>query len=243
MSWNTNRLNFLGRRLTGLLQEAREPLAPFLGVQRDDFVFVPNATMGTNIVARSLALQPGDEVLTTNCEYGAADRTWHFVCQERGASYIKQPITVPFTDEATFVTQLWAGVTEHTKVIFLSHVTAPTATIFPIAAIAQRARQEGILTVIDGAHAPGQISLDLTALGVDFYTGNLHKWLLAPKGCAFLYARPEVQALLKPLVVSWGYESDRARCITVSRLFWLGRHARSGSISHCTGSTGLLSGT
>jgi isopenicillin-N epimerase len=103
---------------------------------------------------------------------------------------------------------LWKGVTSKTKVIFLSHITSPTATIFPVAAVCERARQEGILTVVDGAHAPGQIPLEMESIGADFYGGNLHKWLCAPKGAGFLYAHPSVQPLLKPLIVSWGYESE-----------------------------------
>jgi isopenicillin-N epimerase len=103
---------------------------------------------------------------------------------------------------------LWKGVTSKTKVIFLSHITSPTATIFPVAAVCERARLEGILTVVDGAHAPGQIPLDMDSMGADFYGGNLHKWLCAPKGAGFLYSKPDVQQLLKPLIVSWGYESE-----------------------------------
>jgi isopenicillin-N epimerase len=190
-----------------LLADARAQLAAYLGAGADDLVFVPNATFGINIVARSLAFEPGDEVLSTNHEYGAADRTWRFLCRERGASYINQPIELPITTPDAMVEQLWAGVTERTKVIFLSHITSPTALIFPIAEVCRRARAAGIVTVVDGAHAPGQVPLDLEAIGADFYLGNCHKWLCAPKGAGFLYARPDRQASLQPLIVSWGWEA------------------------------------
>jgi isopenicillin-N epimerase len=134
------------------------------------------------------------------------DRTWRFLSKEGGFRYINQPVSLNSRED--FVESFWRAVTPRTKVIFLSHITSPTAVIFPIEDVVQRARTAGILTVIDGAHAPGQLPLNLDALGADFYGGNLHKWLCAPKGAGFLYARPEVQLLLKPLVVSWGYEAE-----------------------------------
>ena len=199
-------VEFLGRRLPGLLAEARAALAGYLGTQAENLVFVPNATHAMNIVARSLALEPGDEVLGTDHEYGAVERTWRFVCGQRGASYRTQPLPLPVTTAEALVAQLWQGVTERTRVLVLSHITSPTALIFPVAEVCRRARAAGIITVIDGAHAPGQIDLHLDALGADYYLGNCHKWLSAPVGAGFLYARPERQAALQPLVVSWGYE-------------------------------------
>jgi isopenicillin-N epimerase len=225
-------VEFLGRRHGGLMLEARTELGKYLGTDANNLVFTSNVTVSLNIVARSLDLKPGDEVLATDHEYGALDRTWRFLAKERGFKYINQPI--PFITENSetrfshrgkkpvisahsavqdlspqwFVDQLWKGVSPRTRVIFLSHITSPTALMFPVEAVIRRARTEGILTIIDGAHAPGQTLLNLDALGADFYGGNLHKWLCAPKGAGFLYARPEVQHLLKPLVVSWGYESE-----------------------------------
>jgi isopenicillin-N epimerase len=202
-------VEFLGRRLHGLLADAREQLALYLGTQADNLVFVPNATHGMNIIARSLRLQVGDEVLLTNHEYGAVERTWRFICEQSGAQYRCQPISLPVSNPDTLLEQLWEGVTEHTRVIVVSHITSPTALIFPVAAICRRAAAQGILTVIDGAHAPGQIEVNLDALQADFYTGNCHKWLSAPVGAGFLYARPERQPLLSPLVVSWGWRAER----------------------------------
>jgi isopenicillin-N epimerase len=207
-------VEFLGRRHNGLMLEARSALGKYLGTDANNLVFTSNVTVSLNIVARSLDLKPGDEVLATDHEYGALDRTWRFLAKERGFKYINQPIPTPLPKMGegegvrAFVDALWKGVTPRTRVIFLSHITSPTALMFPVEAVVRRARTEGILTVIDGAHAPGQTPLQLDSLGADFYGGNLHKWLCAPKGAGFLYARPDVQHLLKPLVVSWGYESE-----------------------------------
>ncbi len=198
---------FLGRQVAALDLEARQPLGDYLHTAPQNLVFVTNATQGVNIIARSLALHPGDEILTTDHEYGACDYTWEFICHKTGASYIHQPIPLPARSLAEMADQLWQGVTPRTRLIYISHITSPTALRLPVELICARARQAGILTLVDGAHAPGQIPLHLEALGTDFYTGNLHKWALAPKGAAFLYARPEVQNMVEPLVVSWGYHA------------------------------------
>jgi isopenicillin-N epimerase len=200
---------FLGRRIDDLLTEARAPLAAYLNTARDNIIFVQNATTGVNIVARSLRWGKGDEILTTDHEYGACDYTWGQVCADTGATYVRVPIPLPVTTHADFVERLWAGVTPRTKMIYISHITSPTALTFPVAEICRRARAAGIMTLIDGAHAPGQVPIDLTAIDADFYTGNCHKWLCAPKGSAFLYARPEHQPLLYPPTISWGWTEAR----------------------------------
>ncbi len=198
-------VEFLGRRREKLIDEARAKLADYLRAPVDNLIFVVNATQGINTVARSLNLQPGDEILTTNHEYGAVNKTWQFVCGKTGAKLVEHHITLPVTSHETFIEAFWADVTPRTRAISISHIASPTALIFPIAEICRRAREAGILTVIDGAHAPGHIPLDMEAIGADFYSGNCHKWLSAPKGAGFLYARAEHHATIDPLVISHGW--------------------------------------
>lgn len=197
---------FLGREFPSLERQARETLALYLQSSPDNLVFIPNATYGLNAVARSFTLNAGDEVLTTNHEYGACDYTWDFISRKTGIEIIRQAVSLE-TDPAQIMDQFWEGVSQRTKVIYLSHISSPTAMLFPVEIICARAREHGILTIIDGAHAPGQIPLNMDAIGADFYFGNLHKWALAPKGAAYLYVRPEQQSKMDPLVVSWGYRA------------------------------------
>lgn len=201
-------VEFLGRRALALLAEARSKLGRYLGCQPENLVYFPNPTTAINMVARSLELSPGDEILTSDHEYGAMDRTWRFICKKTGASYIQQPVPLPLGGQSDFVEAFWQGVTPRTRVIFISHITSPTALIFPVEAICRRAREAGIISIVDGAHAPGQMAVNLEEIGADIYTGACHKWMLSPKGASFLYARPEVQGWLDPLVVSWGYDAD-----------------------------------
>jgi isopenicillin-N epimerase len=199
-----NPVEFLGRRSAGLLRQARQALGIFVGAVADDLVFVPNATTAVNTVARSLDLQPGDEILTTDHEYGACDATWQRVCAERGAVYRRAEIPLPFVREA-FVARVLAEAGPRTRLVFVSHVTSTTALVFPVAELCAAARARGLLTLIDGAHAPGQVDLDLQRLGADFYAANLHKWVCAPKGAAFLHAQPAQHERLHAMVTSWGY--------------------------------------
>jgi isopenicillin-N epimerase len=202
-------VEFLGRRFDGLMQHAREALAQYVNCNADDLVYVPNATTGLNIVARSLKLNAGDEIVTTNHEYGALDRTWEFLCAQKGTIYIRVPIPIPVTTEQDFTERYWSAVTPRTRVLFLSHITSPTALIFPVQELVRRAREAGIISIVDGAHAVGQIPLNLTTLNADFYSSNCHKWMMSAKGSAFLYARPETQSLVEPLIVSWGWHPEK----------------------------------
>ena len=206
----TEPVDFLSTRRTlpDRLAAARAELAKFLGADRDELVFVTNATTGLNVAARSLDLQQGDEVLATDHEYGAMDRMWRFLCGKAGARYVRRELPLPLDDPDAVVEAVWGGVTDRTKVLFLSHVSSPSGVVLPVEPLIARAREAGILTMIDGAHVPGQIDCDLHDLGCDVWAGNGHKWLMAPKGAAALYVREDVQERMEPLVVSWGWESD-----------------------------------
>ena len=168
-------VEFMGRRFTGLMAESRAALGEYLGTPADNLVYTQNVTISINIVARSLKLGAGDEVLTSDHEYGAMDRAWRFLAKERGFTYTNQPVSL--ASKEAFIDSFWSVVTPRTRVIFLSHITSPTALIFPVDEIIKRAHAAGIITVIDGAHVPGQLPLDLDSLGADFYGGNLHKSL------------------------------------------------------------------
>lgn len=203
----TEPVHFIQKKLPIYLKEAKQPLAEFLGCATDDFFFTPNPTFAVNTIMRSLHLQAGDEILATDHEYGAMDRTWNFYCKKTGAKYIRQEISMPITSKEQIINEFWKGYSSKTKVVFLNHISSSTALIFPVKEICERAQQLGLITIIDGAHVPGHIDLNIAELNPDYYTGTLHKWMLAPKGSSFLYVKKEFQGDLDPLVVSWGYES------------------------------------
>lgn len=196
------------RGLATNLAVVREALAAEFGTAPDNIAAVSNATSGLNIVIQSIPLQPGDEILTTDHEYNALEKTWAYVTRKTGAKIVVVDVPLPLTSAQAFHDAIVAGMTERTRVLFLSHITSATALLFPIEGPIAEARRRGILSIIDGAHAPGHIPLDLDALGADFYSGNCHKWLMSPKGAAFLHVRPEHQAMLDPLVISHGWTAD-----------------------------------
>ena len=189
------------------LTVARVALAKYLHCESDDVVYVTNPSYAVNIIAKSLALQPGDEVLSTNLEYGACDRSWRYYCGKKGAKYVRQPIRFPLESEDDFIAQFLCGLSANTKLIFISHITSTTGLRLPVEKICAIAKQKGIPTFVDGAHAPGHIEVNLSTLGADMYTGACHKWMLTPKGSSFLYVHPGLQHLFDPLIISWGYES------------------------------------
>ncbi len=204
-------VEFLGRRAEGLLDEARATMAAYLNCEVENLVFNPNATTGINVVARSFPLQPGDDVVGTDLEYGACERTWEWFCAKAGATYVRAHVPLPVRSPDEVVEAIFSAVTPRTRAIFLSHITSGTALRLPVEDVARRAREAGILCVVDGAHAVGQIPVDLEDIGADFYASNFHKWLCAPKGCGFLYARREHQQWVESPIVSWGWVEGNER--------------------------------
>ncbi len=203
----TEPVNFIQKKLPIYLKEAKKPLANFIGCNVEDFFFTSNPTVAVNTIMRSLKLKVDDEILTTNHEYGAMDRTWNFYCKKFGAKYIRQEISMPIVSKEKLIEEFWKGYSSKTKIIFINHISSATAIIFPVKEICDKAKELGLITIIDGAHVPGHIDLNISELNPDFYTGTLHKWMLAPKGSSFIYVKKEFQEIIDPLVVSWGYES------------------------------------
>jgi isopenicillin-N epimerase len=202
-------VEFLGRNADRLLDEARAKMAAFVGCDADSLAFNPNPTTGVNVIARSLRLEPGDEILGTDLEYGACERTWEWFTAKQGARYVRAHIPLPVTDPAEIVEAIFAEVTPRTRAIFVSHITSGTALRLPVEEITRRAHDLGILSIIDGAHAAGQIPVNLRELGADFYAGTFHKWTCAPKGSGFLYAAPQHHEWTESPIVSWGWVEGR----------------------------------
>lgn len=198
---------FIQKKVAGYLKVAREKLSTYMGCDSLDVFFTPNPTFAINTIMRSLDLQEGDEILSTNHEYGAMDRIWSFYCKKSGAQYIRQNISLPVQSKEQLIEEFWKGYNSKTKIIFLNHISSCTALVFPVKEICDRARELGLITIIDGAHVPGQLDLNIADLNPDYYTGTLHKWMLAPKGSSFLYVKKQLQNILDPLIVGWGYES------------------------------------
>lgn len=200
-------VQFMTKKSIGYFAQARKVLSGYVGCSMDDIVPVTNPSWAVNAVARSLNLQPGDEIRTTSIEYGACDKAWQYYCKLTGAHYVQIEPQWPVTDSAQFVADFFTNISPRTKLIFMSHITSSTAIRLPVEQIIREAQRRGIPTFIDGAHAPGQIDLNLDEMGVDYYTGACHKWMMTPKGCSFLYAHPRVQKQIDPLIISWGYDA------------------------------------
>jgi isopenicillin-N epimerase len=202
-------LRFFGREWEPLLDDARSKLAAFVGADAQDLVFVPNATTGVNSVLRSLTFSPEDEILTTNHEYNACRNALDFIASRTGARVVVAKVPFPIDSPQQVIAAVIERVSPKTRLALLDHVTSQTGLIFPIQELAKELQQRGVDTLVDGAHAPGMIPLDLREIGATYYTGNCHKWLCAPKGAAFLYVRRDKQSEIRPLTISHGTNSPR----------------------------------
>ncbi|MFB6274635.1 MAG: aminotransferase class V-fold PLP-dependent enzyme [Halothece sp.] len=199
------------RHLEPRLDQAREALAAFIGAKSSQLAFVANATTAVNTVLRSLVFDPGDEILITDHGYNACSNAVKFVADRYQAKVVVAEISFPVTSPQAVIDAILAKVSSRTRLALIDHVTSPTALIFPIAAIVQVLEEKGIPVLVDGAHAPGMLPLNLEEIGASYYTGNCHKWLCAPKGSAFLYVRDEdQQAQIRPLVISHGANREDA---------------------------------
>lgn len=195
--------------LEPMLDEARRVMAQFVGCPENDFAFVQNATAGVNTVVRSRRWAPGDEVLTNSHEYNACNNACRAALEPWGGVLRSVVLPWPVRDDDEVVAALLAGVTDRTRLVLLSHITSPTALVLPVRRLVAEFARRGIDTLVDGAHAPGCVPLNVSELGCAYYTGNFHKWVCAPKGSAFLYVRPDKQAETRPLIVSHGANASR----------------------------------
>jgi len=216
-------LRFFMREFEELLDRSRDSLAAFVGAVPEELVFVPNATTGVNAVLRSLTFSPDDELLTTNHEYNASRNALDFVAHRSGARVVVAHIPLPIESPQQIIEAVMAQVSTRTRLVLLDHVTSQTGVIFPIAELVSKLREYGIDTLIDGAHAPGMLPLNLQEIGSAYYTGNCHKWLCAPKGAAFLYVRRDKQSEIRPLTISHGANSPRTERTRFQLEFdWMG---------------------
>ena len=202
-------IHFLGRELEGLLDESREILGTFVGANSADLVFVPNATVAVNTILRSLNFADGEEILITSHTYNACQNAVRLMAERFGVKIKEVFIPFPIADPQQVIEAILSEVSPKTKLALLDHVTSPTALILPISTLIKELHRQGVDTLIDGAHAPGFLPVDIQSLAPTYYTGNCHKWLCAPKGAAFLYVRPDKQTTIRPLAISHGANSPR----------------------------------
>ena len=204
-----NPTGFVVENLEPALDEARARLCALVGADPADLVFITNATMGVNTVVRSLAFEPGDELLTINHVYNACRNALEYAAKQSGATVVIADVPFPLESPDQVIDPLMAAVTDRTRFVLIDHVTSPTGLVLPIEQIASPLEARGVTVMVDGAHGPGMVPLDLARLGASYYTGNCHKWLCAPKGSAFLWARSGLGERLVPPVISHGWNDPR----------------------------------
>ncbi len=202
-------VQFFVRDLEGMLDDARAGLGRFIGTPAQDLAWVPNATTAVNSVLRSLPLRRGDELLTTDHEYNACRNVLEFVAGQSSASVVVAKLPFPLAHPQEVVDAVMSRVTDRTRIALLDHVTSQTGLVLPIEALVAALRERGVETLVDGAHAPGMLPIDVAAIGAGWYTGNCHKWICAPKGAGFLYTRPDLQSQTRPAIISHGANSPR----------------------------------
>jgi isopenicillin-N epimerase len=217
-----NPVQFLSRQLFPLLDASRARVAAFVGAPVESLAFVRNATEGANAVLRSIALAPNDEVVTTNHDYNAIRNVLNYVCSRSGAKLVVAEFPFPLSGPDAVVAAVVNAFTPGTRLLAIDHVTSPTGLVLPIEAIVAEARARNIVTFVDGAHAPGMIPLSIRAIGADYYTGNLHKWVCAPKGAAFLYIKGDARERTLPPVISHGYNLARPGRRYLDNFEWQG---------------------
>ena len=232
-------IQFLDRQGFDILRQAREALARFVGADPEGVAFVTNATTGVNTVLSNLEFKPGDELLVTDHAYNACKNALHYRAARDGAKLVVVPVPFPVSGPDVIIERILSAVTSKTRFAMLDHITSPTALVLPVALLVKELQARGIDTLVDGAHAPGMLPLNLTELGAAYYTGNCHKWLCAPKGAGFLYVRADRREGLHPLVISHGYNSMEEYGTPFRREFdWTGTYdptpyfAVSKSIQH-----------
>lgn len=202
-------VRFMVEELDELLDASRAELARFVNAKPSDLAFVTNATVGVNAVVRSLDFKPGDEILMTDQEYNACANAVRYVAERAGAKVVIAPVPFPVGSPREIVDAVLRGLTSKTKLVMLCHITSPTAIIFPIEALVREIQAKGVDVLIDGAHGPGMVPVDLTALNAAYYTANCHKWMCSPKGAGFLHVRADRQHLIRPTTISHGANSTR----------------------------------
>ena len=202
-------VRFLVEAYEPAMDEARRSLGAFVGADPDDLGFVSNATAGVNTVLRSLRFVPGDELLTIDHAYNAVRNALAYAAERDGARVVVAEVPFPINSPEEVRRAVLAAVTERTRLLVIDHVTSATALVLPVAQLIAEMAERGIDTLIDGAHAPGMLDLDIGSLGAAYYAGNLHKWVCAPKGAGFLWVRRDRQAAIRPLIISHGANSPR----------------------------------
>ena len=201
-------VKFMHEDVYGFLEKSRERLGNYINCDKDSIIYFPNPTHAVASVIDNIKVKKNDEVLSTNLEYGSCDRMWFYHSKIHEYKYVQSNIQMPILDKESFLKDFWSSLSKKTKFVFISHITSGTAMLLPIREIIEESKRLGLYTIIDGAHAPGQIPLDIIELDPDYYIGACHKWMCAPKGSSFLYVRKELQDNMEPYLKSWGWGSE-----------------------------------